>query len=647
MLKKLLVHVKQFKKQSILAPILTALEVLMEILIPYVTAIIIDDGIQAGDLSVVYKYGGLMLVMAFLGLLFGALAGKTASVAATGLGKNLREAMYANIQTFSFSNIDRFSTAGLVTRMTTDVTNIQNAYQMTMRLAIRAPLNFIFSIIMCFFINAHISTIFVVSLLFLAIIAILVMRKVTGMFQRVFHRYDDLNASVQENVSAIRVVKAFVREKFEKQKFGKASDNIYKLFLQVEMIMSGLMPLMMVAIYGVLIVIMWKSAHYIVVGSMAVGELTSLLSYLISGLMSLMMLVMVFMMLVMSVASGRRICQVLDETPDIVDPENPIREVPDGSIDFDQVQFSYPHSQVYADKEDSVPPNVGMTDEEKEYYKTLDKDAKKAYQKEFKERKKAEFEAYKEARKAAKNGGLSEEKDEPVPVLYDIDLHIHSGETIGLIGSTGCGKSSFVSLISRLYDVTEGSVSVGGHNVKEYGLEELRDAVSVVLQKNVLFSGTILDNLRWGNPNATEEECRAACQLACADDFIQSFPDGYNTYIEQGGTNVSGGQKQRLCIARALLKNPKILILDDSTSAVDTATDASIRRSFRESLPDVTKIIVSQRISSIQDADRIIVMDKGRINGFASHEELLKTNTFYQELFETQQKGSGDFDEAN
>ncbi len=647
MLKKLLAYVKQFKKQSILAPILTALEVLMEILIPYVTAIIIDDGIQAGDLAVVYKYGGLMLVMAFLGLLFGALAGKTASVASTGLGKNLREAMYANIQTFSFSNIDRFSTAGLVTRMTTDVTNIQNAYQMTMRLAIRAPLNFIFSIIMCFFINAHISTIFVVSLLFLAIIAVLVMRKVTGMFQRVFHRYDDLNASVQENVSAIRVVKAFVREKFEKRKFGKASDNIYKLFLQVEMIMSGLMPLMMVAIYGVLIVIMWKSAHYIVVGSMAVGELTSLLSYLISGLMSLMMLVMVFMMLVMSVASGRRICQVLDETPDIVDPENPIREVPDGSIDFDQVQFSYPHSQVYADKEDSVPPNVGMTDEEKEYYKTLDKDAKKAYQKEFKERKKKEFEAYKEARKAAKNGGLSEEKDEPVPVLYDIDLHIHSGETIGLIGSTGCGKSSFVSLISRLYDVTEGSVSVGGHNVKEYGLEELRDAVSVVLQKNVLFSGTILDNLRWGNPEATEEECRAACQLACADDFIQSFPDGYNTYIEQGGANVSGGQKQRLCIARALLKNPKILILDDSTSAVDTATDASIRRSFRESLPDVTKIIVSQRISSIQDADRIIVMDKGRINGFASHEELLKTNTFYRELFETQQKGSGDFDEAN
>ncbi len=647
MLKKLLAYVKQFKKQSILAPILTALEVLMEILIPYVTAIIIDDGIQAGNLSVVYKYGGLMLAMAFLGLLFGALAGKTASVASTGLGKNLREAMYANIQTFSFSNIDRFSTAGLVTRMTTDVTNIQNAYQMTMRIAIRAPLNFIFSIIMCFVINAHISTIFVVSLLFIAIIAVLVMRKVTGMFQRVFRRYDELNASVQENVSAIRVVKAFVREKFEKRKFGKASDNIYKLFLQVEMIMSGLMPLMMVAIYGVLIVIMWKSAHFIVGGTMAVGELTSLLSYLISGLMSLIMLVMVFMMLVMSVASGRRICQVLDETPDIVDPEDPIREVPDGSIDFDQVQFSYPHRQVYADKEDMLPPNVGMTDEEKEYYKTLDKDAKKAYQKEFKERKKAEFEDYKKAKKAARNGGSSKEDDAPVPVLYDIDLHIHSGETIGLIGSTGCGKSSFVSLISRLYDVTEGSVSVGGHNVKEYGLEELRDAVSVVLQKNVLFSGTILDNLRWGNPNATEEECRAACQLACADDFVQSFPDGYNTYIEQGGTNVSGGQKQRLCIARALLKNPKILILDDSTSAVDTATDASIRRSFRESLPDVTKIIVSQRISSIQDADRIIVMDKGRINGFASHEELLKTNTFYQELYETQQKGSGDFDEAN
>ncbi len=647
MLKKLLAYVKQFKKQSILAPILTALEVLMEILIPYVTAIIIDDGIQAGNLSVVYKYGGLMLAMAFLGLLFGALAGKTASVASTGLGKNLREAMYANIQTFSFSNIDRFSTAGLVTRMTTDVTNIQNAYQMTMRIAIRAPLNFIFSIIMCFVINAHISTIFVVSLLFIAIIAVFVMRKVTGMFQRVFRRYDELNASVQENVSAIRVVKAFVREKFEKRKFGKASDNIYKLFLQVEMIMSGLMPLMMVAIYGVLIVIMWKSAHFIVGGTMAVGELTSLLSYLISGLMSLIMLVMVFMMLVMSVASGRRICQVLDETPDIVDPEEPIREVPDGSIDFDQVQFSYPHRQVYADKEDMLPPNVGMTDEEKEYYKTLDKDAKKAYQKEFKERKKAEFEDYKKAKKAARNGGSSKEDDAPVPVLYDIDLHIHSGETIGLIGSTGCGKSSFVSLISRLYDVTEGSVSVGGHNVKEYGLEELRDAVSVVLQKNVLFSGTILDNLRWGNPNATEEECRAACQLACADDFVQSFPDGYNTYIEQGGTNVSGGQKQRLCIARALLKNPKILILDDSTSAVDTATDASIRRSFRESLPDVTKIIVSQRISSIQDADRIIVMDKGRINGFASHEELLKTNTFYQELYETQQKGSGDFDEAN
>ncbi len=608
MVKTLLKHVKEFKTVSILTPTFTALEVLVEVLIPYVTAWIIDRGIQAGNMSNVYKYGGLMLVMAFLGLTFGVLAGRFGAKASTGFGRNLRRAMYDNIQTFSFSNIDKFSTGGLVTRMTTDVTNVQNSYQAILRIAVRAPLNFITSMVMCFVINTKISLTFLGFLAIMAVGAVLIMGFVTGIFKKVFKKYDELNASVQENISAIRVVKAFVREKFENKKFTKASDNIYRLFLKAEGLMAGISPIMILFIFTLMYVILWQSSHYIVMGDMEIGQITSLISYILSAMISMFMLVMVFIIITMSIASGERICQVLDETADIVDPENPIKTVENGSIDFENVSFTYPYSKMVTDttEEKKGPPSFG------------------------KKKKKEE-----------------EKPPEPnKPVLTDINLHIGSGETIGIIGSTGCGKSSFVNLISRLYDVTEGSVKVAGHDVKEYGVAELRDAVSVVLQKNELFTGTILDNLRWGKEDATEEECIRACQLACAHDFIMEFPDGYNTMIEQGGTNVSGGQKQRICIARALLKSPKILILDDSTSAVDTATDAAIRRSFKEDIPNTTKIIISQRISSIENADKIIVLEKGRVNGFGTHRELLENNTIYKEIFETQQKGTGDFDIA-
>lgn len=606
MLKKLLSYVQEYKKVSILTPVFTALEVLVEILIPYMTARIITYGMEGHNMHAVYLYGGIMLGEATLGLLFGILGGRTAAKASTGFAKNLRKGMYEKIQTFSFSNIDKFSTAGLVTRMTTDVTNIQNAYQMCMRIAVRAPLNFLFSIIMCFMVNKPISGVFLGTLVLIAILTLVVMANVTKLFKRIFRRYDELNASVQENVSAIRVVKAFVREAYENEKFKKASDNIYKLFLKAEVIMSCLMPLLFVAIYALILIIVWMASHFIVAGTMATADLTALFSYIISAMISMVMLALVFVMITMSLASGERICQVLEEEPDIVDPENALTCVPNGAIDFNNVQFSYKQYRMATETTDpsqKEPP--------------------------FKKKKKE-----------------SEPELPDIPVLFDVDLHIRSGETIGIIGATGCGKSSFVNLISRLYDVTEGAVLVGGHNVKEYALEPLRDAVSVVLQKNELFTGSILDNLRWGKEDATEEECIAACKLACAHDFIMEFPNGYNTHIEQGGTNVSGGQKQRICIARALLKNPKILILDDSTSAVDTATDAGIRRSFKEQIPDVTKLIISQRISSVKDADRIIVMEKGRINGFDTHENLLKTNTIYRELFETQQKGTGDFDQA-
>lgn len=578
MIRKITQHVKQYKKASLLTPLFAALEVVMEVLIPFVMASIVDKGIEKGDMGAVLLYGGTMLLLAMCSLLFGVLAGKYAAAASAGLACNLREAMYENIQRFSFSNIDKFSTAGLITRMTTDVTNLQNAYQMVIRIAVRAPFMLICSMCMCLFINARISLIFVVAIVFLAFFLMLVISLVTKVFDVVFKKYDDLNASVQENVTAIRVVKAFVREDFEKEKFNLAANNLYRLFVKAEGILAFNNPIMMTAIYGCVLALSWFGAKYVVLGNMTTGELTSMFSYIMGILMSLMMLSMIFVMLTMSLASARRIVEVLDEEPDLKNAEHPVEEIPDGSIDFDHVFFSY------------------KADSEKE-------------------------------------------------TLRDINLHIRAGETIGVIGGTGCGKSSLVALISRLYDVTEGTVSVAGRDVKEYDMEALRDNVAVVLQKNVLFSGTILENLRWGNENATEEECREACQNACADEFIEQMPDKYNTYIEQGGTNVSGGQKQRLCIARALLKKPKILILDDSTSAVDTATDAKIRKAFAQEIPGTTKIIIAQRISSVQDADRIVVLEDGRIDGVGTHEELLETNAIYREIYDTQVKGGGDFDE--
>lgn len=579
MLKTLCSQIRQYKKVSLLTPLFTALEVLMEILIPFVISALIDKGIEAGDIGQIYFYGGLMIVLAFLSLLSGILAGRYAAAASAGFACNLRDAMYENIQTFSFSNIDKFSTAGLVTRMTTDVTNLQNAYQMCLRIAVRAPLMFLCSMAMCLIISARLSMIFLVAIVFLGAALFLIMSTTTKIFNQVFRKYDDLNASVQENVSAIRVVKAFVREKYENEKFTKAAENLYSLFVKAESRLAFNNPLMMLVIYGCIIALSWFGARYIVVGDLTTGQLTSMFSYVMSMMMSLMMLSMVFVMLTMSMASGRRIAEVLNEKADLSNPENPISEIPDGSIDFDHVSFSYKH------------------------------------------------------------GGSGEE------TLHDIDLHIHAGETIGIIGGTGCGKSSLVNLISRLYDVTEGTVRVGGKDVRSYDMETLRNQVAVVLQKNVLFSGTILDNLRWGKENATEEECMEVCRQACADEFIERFPQKYDTWIEQGGSNVSGGQKQRLCIARALLKKPKILILDDSTSAVDTATDAKIRNAFAQKIPGTTKLIIAQRISSVQDADRILVLEDGYIDGFDTHENLLKTNDIYREIYETQSKGGGDFDQ--
>ena len=580
MLKTLMRQVKQYKTVSIITPIFAALEVLMETLIPFVTAWLIDRGIQAGNMNEIWKYGLLMLALSFLSLLFGFLAAKTAATASAGFACNLRDAMYQNIQRFSFSNIDKFSTAGLVTRMTTDVTNVQNAFQMILRIVVHAPLTLICSMVMCFVINRQLSTVFVVVLAFLAVALFAIIRKVSRLFDNVFKKYDALNASVQENVSAIRVVKAFVREKYENEKFANAAANVYRLFVKAEGFIAMNSPIMMLAVYGSIIALSWFGAKFIVANTLTTGELTSLFSYVMSMFMSLMMVSMIFVMLSMSVAAGRRICEVLDEEPDLTNPEQPVTEVKDGSIDFNHVTFSY---------------------------------------------------------RATGTGEAT---------LKDIDLHIKSGETIGVIGGTGCGKSSLVSLISRLYDVDSGSVEVGGLDVRKYDMEALRNQVAVVLQKNVLFSGTILDNLRWGKEDATEEECREVCRQACADEFIERLPEGYNTWIEQGGTNVSGGQKQRLCIARALLKKPRVLVLDDSTSAVDTATDAKIRRAFAQKIPGTTKIIIAQRVNSVEHADRIIVMENGRINAFDTHENLLKTNDIYREIYETQTGGgSGDFDQ--
>ena len=568
----------RYRRDTWLCIAMTSLEVIMEILLPFITALIIDQGLEAASLPTVYRYGILMVVMSFCSLAFGALGGKFAASASSGLAANLREAVYNNIQTFSFSNIDKFSVPGLVTRMTTDITNVQNAYMMLIRVAVRSPLMLVFSYIMCLIISPKLSLTFLLAVLFLAVVLGLIMVVTMKIFTEVFNKYDDLNASVQENISAIRVVKAFVREDYENAKFSKASSNLYHMFVKAEGLLAFKSPAMMLAIYFCIIMVSWLGAHFIVGGSMSAGELTSLFSYVMSLMMSLMMLSMVVVMLTMSMASIRRISEVLDETPDLAEPEQPVYNVADGSIDFDNVDFSYKHG-------------------------------------------------------SGKNA------------LSGIDLHIRSGETIGVIGGTGSGKSSLVNLICRLYDTDKGSVKVGGVDVRRYDMETLRNQVSVVLQKNTLFSGTILDNLRWGNPDATEEECKEACRAACADEFIDRFPDGYHTRIERGGNNVSGGQKQRLCIARALLKKPKVLILDDSTSAVDTATDAKIRAAFAKEIPGTTKIIIAQRISSVEHADRILVLDNGRINGFDTHENLLKTNAIYREIYESQVKGGGDFDQ--
>ena len=578
MIRTLLKEVKEYKAASIATPFFMILEVLFETLIPFLMASIIDKGVNTGDIHHIYKVGGIMIVAAFLGLLAGMAGGRYGAKASTGFAKNLRNAMFDRIQTYSFANIDHFSTAGLVTRLTTDVTNVQNAYQMMLRMMMRAPASMICAMVMAFTINARLASIYLVAVVILGVILFFIIRHATAYFQQAFPKYDALNASVQENVSAIRVVKAYVREEQETSKFQYASKNIYDIFVRAEKNVIWNSPIMMFTVYTCIILISWFGAKMIVVKSLTTGELMSLLAYCMNILMSLMMLSMVFVMISMSMASMRRIAEVLDETSDIHNPEHPLYEVEDGSISFKNVDFAY-------------------------------------------------------------------KKDSAEKVLKNINLDIHSGETIGIIGGTGSAKTSLVNLISRLYDVTGGEILVGGKNVKDYDLEVLRNQVSVVLQKNVLFTGSILDNLRWGNKEATDEECMEACRLACADEFIERFPDKYNTHIEQGGNNVSGGQKQRLCIARALLKKPKILILDDSTSAVDTATDAKIRRAFREEIPDTTKLIIAQRVSSVQDADRIIVMDEGQVHGFGTHEELLKTDEIYREVYESQTQGGGDFDE--
>lgn len=574
-------EIRQYKKDALLSPMYTTLCVVLEILIPYLTASIIDKGIAVGDMEHVAKIGSLMAVMAILAMVFGIRAGIHSARASTGLAANLRESMFGRIQDYSFSNIDRFSTAGLVTRLTTDVTNIQNAFQMILQICTRAPVTLIVALFMAFSISAKLSTVFLVAIAFLGVMIVILIPKAMRYFRQMFRKYDAVNGVVKENVGAIRVVKAFVREEYEDEKFSGAADDLFKNSISAERIISFSMPIMQLTVYACILVISWFGAKMIVSQTgLTTGELTSLLSYVMNILMSLMMLSMVFVMVTQSAAAAQRIEEVLEEQPDITSPENAVKTVKDGSIDFDHVTFAY-------------------------------------------------------------------QQRSGKPVLSDIDLHIQSGETIGIMGGTGSSKSSLVNLISRLYDVTAGEVRVGGVDVRRYDVENLRDAVSVVLQNNVLFSGTIYDNLRWGDKNATDEQCREACHLACADEFIERFPEKYDTRIERGGTNVSGGQKQRLCIARALLKKPKVLILDDSTSAVDTATDAKIREAMRTHIPGTTKIIIAQRISSIQDADRVLVLDNGRVNAFDTPENLLKTNAIYQEVYNSQVgNGGGDFDEA-
>ena len=577
MIKKLASHLGEYKRAALLTPMFSALEAVMDILLPTIMAFIIDLGIERGDMNAIVKYGLLTFAVAAIALLLGILAGKYAAEASTGFAGNLRDAMYENIQHYSFSNIDKFSTAGLVTRMTTDVTNLQNAFQMMERMCVRAPVHLVFALIMAFSIGGPLALIFVVAVAFLLAVLASIMVPTFKIFDRVFKNYDNLNASVQENVSAIRVVKSFVREGFENEKYTKACEGLYQQFVNAESRLSFNSPAMLTAIYGCNIALSWFGAKYILHGALTTGQLNALFGYIMNILMALMMLSMAFVMISMSAASAKRIVEVLDETTDLPPAKAPVQEVKDGSIRFDHVTFKYKHGS-------------GQ------------------------------------------------------PVLNDITFDIKPGETLGIIGGTGSAKSSLVQLIPRLYDAETGTVSVGGVDVRDYNLDVLRREVSMVLQKNVLFSGTILDNLRWGNENASEEECIRVAKLACADEFIERFPDKYNTWIEQGGSNVSGGQKQRLTIARALLRKPKVLILDDSTSAVDTATDAKIRKAFREEIPGTTKIIIAQRISSVQDADRILVLDNGQINGLGTHEELLKNNAIYQEVYNSQTQGGGDFD---
>ena len=577
MIKKLASHLGEYRRAAILTPMFSALEAVMDILLPTIMAFIIDLGIEKGDMNAIVKYGLLTFAVAAIALLLGVLAGKYAAEASTGFAGNLRDAMYENIQHYSFSNIDKFSTAGLVTRMTTDVTNLQNAFQMMERMCVRAPVHLVFALIMAFGIGGPLALIFVVAVAFLLAVLASIMVPTFKIFDRVFKNYDNLNSSVQENVSAIRVVKSFVREGFENEKYTKACEGLYQQFVNAESRLSFNGPAMLTAIYGCNIALSWFGAKYILHGALTTGQLNALFGYIMNILMALMMLSMAFVMISMSAASAKRIVEVLDETTDLPPAKAPVQEVKDGSIRFDHVTFKYKHGS-------------GQ------------------------------------------------------PVLNDITFDIKPGETLGIIGGTGSAKSSLVQLIPRLYDAETGIVSVGGVDVRDYDLDVLRHEVSMVLQKNVLFSGTILDNLRWGNENASEEECIRVAKLACADEFIERFPDKYNTWIEQGGSNVSGGQKQRLTIARALLRKPKVLILDDSTSAVDTATDAKIRKAFREEIPGTTKIIIAQRISSVQDADRILVLDNGQINGLGTHEELLKNNAIYQEVYSSQTQGGGDFD---
>ncbi len=579
MLQTLINQIREYKKPSISAILFTIGEVVLELLIPLLMASVIDQGIEAGDMKGVLLYGGLMILSAGAGLTCGVLAGRDAAKASAGFAANLRDTMYENIQTFSFSNIDKYSTSSLVTRLTTDVTNLQNAYQMIIRMFVRAPISLISAMIMAMFINMKISMVFLAAIVVLAVILGAVMIKTLPVFRQVFAKYDDLNNSVQENITGIRVVKAYVREDYEKSKFETAADRIYRLFVKAEGILSMNNPAMMLAVYGCILAISWLGAKMIVGGALTTGELTSLFSYVMNILVSLMILSMVFVMINMSYASAQRIAEVINETSDLTEKEDPVMEVSNGNVSFDHVNFAY---------------------------------------------------------KTEGEGEL---------VLSDINMDVKSGEMIGIVGATGSSKSSLVNLISRLYDVTSGSVKVGDVDVRDYDLEVLRDNVAVVLQKNQLFSGTILDNLRWGNENATEEECKHACRLANADEFIETFPDGYQTYVEQGGSNLSGGQKQRLCIARALMKHPKVLILDDSTSAVDTATDARIREAFKSEIPGTTQFIIAQRISSVQHADKILVLENGRVNGLGSHDELVKTNATYASMYESQTNGGGDFDE--